>query len=239
MKKLLCLLVAVGLTLPAWAESKTLLNLDKNGAAIQGYDPVAFFTEKKPVKGSPEFPARYKGATYYFASRENRDAFKKDSAKYEPSFGGYCAYGVSREKLVEIDVEAFQIVDGRLLMQYSKGVREDFNNRNGVMHGGAIMAFADNLGGTLSHANLTPSQRTTIGRLKPIPTRVTRMTPKATNSTRSRSGNGSPFRSANGSASAAASDTAPRMPAKDRMNTCCQGGDGSLRRRLLLSILGR
>ena len=63
----------------------------------------------------------------FFASKEHRDLFKKDPAKYEPAFGGYCAYGVSRDKLVEIDVDAFQIIDGRLLLQYSKGVRDDFN----------------------------------------------------------------------------------------------------------------
>jgi hypothetical protein len=64
---------------------------------------------------------------YYFASKDHRDTFKANPAKYEPAFGGYCAYGVSRNKLVEIDVDAFQIVDGRLLLQYSKGVRNDFN----------------------------------------------------------------------------------------------------------------
>lgn len=127
MKKLLSLFVVLGLALPVFGEPKTLLNLDKSGVAMQGYDPVAFFNENKPVKGNPEFPARYKGATYYFASKENRDIFKKDPAKYEPAFGGYCAYGISRGKLVEIDIEASQIVDGRLLLQYSKGVRDTFN----------------------------------------------------------------------------------------------------------------
>ena len=53
--------------------------------------------------------------------------FKADPVKYTPEFGGYCAYGVSKNKLVEIDVDAFQIVDGKLLLQYSKGVRDDFN----------------------------------------------------------------------------------------------------------------
>ena len=90
-------------------------------------NPVAFFTDNKPVKGKPEFVRIYKGATYQFASKEHRDLFAKDSAKYEPAFGGYCAYGLSKGKLVEIDVDAFQIVDGRLLLQYSKGVRDDFN----------------------------------------------------------------------------------------------------------------
>jgi YHS domain-containing protein len=128
MKKLILSLIAVALTLPVFAQTnKMLLNLDKSGVAIQGYDPVAFFTDNKPVKGKPELSARYHGALYFFASKEHRDTFKADPAKYEPSFGGYCAYGVSRGKLVEIDVEAFQIVDGRLLLQYSKDVREKFN----------------------------------------------------------------------------------------------------------------
>lgn len=127
MRKLILSLLVAALALPAFSQTKTLLNLDKAGVAIQGYDPVAFFTDHKPVKGKPEFPARHNGAIYFFASKEHRDAFKADPAKYEPAFGGYCAYGVSRGKLVEIDVEAFQIVDGKLLLQYSKGVRDDFN----------------------------------------------------------------------------------------------------------------
>jgi len=127
MKKLSLLLLTSGLALPAFAQTKTLLNLDKTGVAIQGYDPVAFFTDNRPVKGKPEFPARHNGALYYFTSKEHRELFKSDPAKYEPQFGGYCAYGVSKGKLVEIDVDAFQILNGRLLLQYSKGVRDDFN----------------------------------------------------------------------------------------------------------------
>ena len=111
----------------ARAQTKSLLNLDKAGVAIQGYDPVSFFTDGKAVKGKAEFTANHNGAIYHFASKEHRDEFRADPAKYEPAFGGYCAYGVSRGKLVEIDVDAFQIVQGRLLLQYSTGVRKDFN----------------------------------------------------------------------------------------------------------------
>jgi len=127
MKKISLILLALGLVLPAFAQTKTLLNLDKAGVAIQGYDPVAFFTDHKPVKGDEKFLVKHGGAIYLFASKDHRDSFKADPAKYEPEFGGYCAYGVSRNKLVEIGVEAFQIVDGRLILQYSKGVRDDFN----------------------------------------------------------------------------------------------------------------
>ena len=128
MRKLLSLLVfLVCVATPLLAGTKSLINLDKNGLALQGYDPVAFFTENKPVKGRPEFKASYQGGTYLFVSDENKMLFEKEPGKYEPAFGGFCAYGVSRNKLVEIDPEAFQIVDGHLLLQYSKGVRTDFN----------------------------------------------------------------------------------------------------------------
>ena len=118
---------ALALSLPACAADKLLLNLDKQGVAIQGHDPVAFFKVKAPLKGKPEFTSEFHGARYQFHSAKNKAAFDAEPAKYEPQFGGYCAYGVSKGKLVEIDVDAFQVVDGRLLLQYSKGVRDDFN----------------------------------------------------------------------------------------------------------------
>ena len=127
MRKLALLLLSVFLATQLLAQPKTLLNLDKTGVAIQGYDPVAFFTDHKPVRGRAEFGSKHGGATYLFSSKEHKDLFDNEPAKYEPVFGGYCAFGVSRNKLVEIDVEAFQIVDGRLLLQNSKSVRTDFN----------------------------------------------------------------------------------------------------------------
>lgn len=127
MKKYLLILFTVIALTPVFAQTKSLLNLDKEGVAIRGHDPVAFFTEKKAVKGKPEVYATYKGALYYFASKENKNQFLKEPTKYEPEFGGYCAYGVSKGKLVEIDPAAFQIVNERLLLQYSPKVRDDFN----------------------------------------------------------------------------------------------------------------
>lgn len=127
MKKLTLLSTVFALVLPVMAQTRTLLNLDRSGIAMQGYDPVGFFTDGKPVKGSAQFVSEEGGATYWFASKNHKELFDKNPAKYEPAFGGYCAYGVSRNKLVKIDVEAFQIVGGRLLLQYSKGVRDDFN----------------------------------------------------------------------------------------------------------------
>jgi len=127
MKKLSALLLAVGLTLCVSAQTKTLLNLDKSGVAIQGYDPVAFFTDHHPVMGKTEFVSQANGATYQFVSKEHKELFEKEPAKYEPQFGGYCAYGVSHNKLAPVEIEAFQIVEGKLYMQYSKSIRDSFN----------------------------------------------------------------------------------------------------------------
>jgi YHS domain-containing protein len=127
MRKLGLVFCFLSLALLLQAQTRSLLNLDKNGLALQGYDPVAYFTENKPVKGRMELRSVYRGATYYFASSEDKARFDKEPARHEPAYGGFCAYGVSRNKLVAIDPEAFQIVDGRLLLQYSKDVRTDFN----------------------------------------------------------------------------------------------------------------
>lgn len=126
MKPTTLLTIALGvLTATAFAGGKD--NVDKRGLALQGYDPVAFFTDGKPVLGKAEFHASYHEVTYRFASAEHQQMFEKDPAKFEPQFGGYCAYGVSKGHLAPVKVEAFQIVNGRLLMQYDTKVKEEFN----------------------------------------------------------------------------------------------------------------
>jgi YHS domain-containing protein len=108
-------------------EAKTLVNVDRHGIGISGYDPVAYFTDAKAVKGNPAINSSSDGAIYYFATPANKASFDANPSKYEPQFGGFCAYGLSRNSLVEIDPTAFQIVNGRLLLQYSKGILEKFN----------------------------------------------------------------------------------------------------------------
>ena len=119
--------VMILVTLSSVTLAKELNNLNGNGLALQGYDPVGFFTDNRPVKGNQQFQSQYHGATYYFASAEHKAAFDKEPAKYEPQFGGFCAYGASRGKAVPIKIEAWQIVNGRLLMQYDLDVKNKFN----------------------------------------------------------------------------------------------------------------
>ena len=91
------------------------------GVAISGYDPVAYFSPGKAVKGSKENAVAYEGVTYYFSTAANKEEFKKNPAKYEPQYGGWCSYamGAKGEK-VEIDPKTFKIVDGKLNLFYNK-----------------------------------------------------------------------------------------------------------------------
>jgi YHS domain-containing protein len=99
---------------------KKTYNLEK-GIAIQGYDPVAYFTGGKPVKGSKDLAVAFQGATYYFSSAENKEAFKKNPSKYEPQYGGWCAYAMGNDgSKVEIDPETFKIIDNKLYLYYNK-----------------------------------------------------------------------------------------------------------------------
>src|SRR5262245_31332432 len=74
---------------------KTLVNSDSQGVLLHGYDPVAYFTENKAVKGDEKYKATYKGSAFHFASDENKTLFEKDPAKYIPQYGGYCAMAVA------------------------------------------------------------------------------------------------------------------------------------------------
>ena len=97
---------------------------EKEGAAIKGYDPVAYFTQGKAVPGSPEHTVQYKGSTFRFASKENRDAFVAEPEKYAPQYGGFCAYGTAGGYKAKIDPAAFTVVDGKLYLNYDERVQK-------------------------------------------------------------------------------------------------------------------
>lgn len=96
---------------------------EKSGAAIRGYDPVAYFTEKKPVQGSSSYKAEFRGSTFHFASQANRDAFAAAPAKYAPQYNGFCAFGVAGGYKAAIDPAAFTIVDDKLYLNYNRSVQ--------------------------------------------------------------------------------------------------------------------
>jgi len=95
-------------------------NLD-NGVGTSGYDPVAYFTQNKAVKGNKELSVFHEGVTYYFSSAADMDEFKKNPNKYEPQYGGWCAYAMGSEGTkVEVDPETFKIKDGKLFLFYNR-----------------------------------------------------------------------------------------------------------------------
>lgn len=100
------------------------VNTGVNDVAIHGYDPVAYFTKDKAVKGKEKYTAIYNGAIYRFASEENRDLFKANTEKYAPQFGGYCAMGVALDKKLDVDPDAFYIADGKLYLNLNKTVQQ-------------------------------------------------------------------------------------------------------------------
>lgn len=93
------------------------------GTAIDGTDPVSYFTSGRPMQGSSDYKHDWNGATWRFVSAENRDAFKANPDKYAPQYGGYCAWAVSQGYTASTDPHAWKIVDGKLYLNYSKSVQ--------------------------------------------------------------------------------------------------------------------
>ncbi len=108
----------------AKASPPSPVNVTPDGAAIKGYDPLSYFTDKRPEPGSAEFEYLWKGAKWRFTSAMRRDLFKADPEKYAPKYGGYCAYAVSQGKTADIDPEAWTIFEGRLYLNLNKDVRK-------------------------------------------------------------------------------------------------------------------
>jgi hypothetical protein len=116
---------ALGVLLPVAALAAPRVNKSFfGGVALDGYDPVAYFTDGKPVEGRSGITHEWNGAVWRFATPEHRDLFAADPAKYAPQYGGYCAYAVSKGYTADIDPEAWKIVDGRLYLNFDLEVQK-------------------------------------------------------------------------------------------------------------------
>lgn len=93
-------------------------------AAIRGYDTVAYFTQGKAVKGDQAISYEYQGATWWFSSEEHRELFIQSPDTYAPQYGGYCAYAVSRNTTASVKPEIFNVHEGKLYLNYNKGVQK-------------------------------------------------------------------------------------------------------------------
>lgn len=95
--------------------------------AINGYDPVAYFTQSKPVKGLKKFHYKWKNNNWYFSSAENLAEFTATPEKYAPQYGGFCAFAAAHDNLASTVPDAWTIVDGKLYLNYSLSVRKKWN----------------------------------------------------------------------------------------------------------------
>jgi YHS domain-containing protein len=121
--------VALGIVLSAGAaqaRSPEIYSGILSSTAVGGYDPVAYFKEGKPVAGKSDITWTWKGASWRFASAENREAFRQKPEAYAPAYGGYCAWAVSQGYTAKGDPKYWKIVDGRLYLNYDAGVQKNW-----------------------------------------------------------------------------------------------------------------
>ena len=144
------LILCVSLVVAQSQERARQFNVGKSGLAIGGYDPVSYFSSKEPLEGKKEFTHTHEGITYRFATLQNKQAFISNPARYEPQYGGWCAYamGDSGEK-VEIDPETFKIADGKLYLFYNKYFNNTLKSWN--KNEAKLKASADKLWKAIYH----------------------------------------------------------------------------------------
>lgn len=110
-----------------------------HGLALKGYDPVAYFSDGRPIEGDASISYRWYGADWRFASTEHRDAFAADPVRYAPQFGGYCAYAVSRGTTADGDPQQWALVDGRLYVNNNALAQKLWNqDRPGNIEAGVV-----------------------------------------------------------------------------------------------------
>jgi YHS domain-containing protein len=127
MKKLLVCIAASFFSMTTYAQKSEIFQ--KDGKAIRGYDPVAFFTAGAPVMGDSMFTYNWKDATWLFASKENRELFRAQPEKYAPKYGGYCAYGTADGHKAPTEVGTWTILDGKLYFNYNNKVKEMWSRK--------------------------------------------------------------------------------------------------------------
>lgn len=115
-------------------------NLGSDKLALAGYDPVAYFTENKAIKGKPSIHASHSGVTYHFATVENHRRFIESPTKYLPAYGGWCATAMAKGEKVEIDPTNFKITNGRLFLFFKAfyaNALKDWNKEEPTLTGKA------------------------------------------------------------------------------------------------------
>lgn len=110
-------------TIPAHADEAPVYTGLLSDVAVDGYDPVAYFTDGRPVRGTTAFRINHQGFEYRFASAEHLAAFRANPARYTPQYGGYCAWAVSQGYTAAGNPNNWRIVNGRLYLNYNDEIQ--------------------------------------------------------------------------------------------------------------------
>lgn len=123
--KFIAAIVLIGIH-ASGALADELINAKPGGLAVKGYDVVAYFTQERAIEGSQDFEHEWRGVRWRFSSPEHLAVFRDSPEKYAPRYGGFCSGGMALGNRAPIDPEAFAIIDGKLYLNFSKGVLTDF-----------------------------------------------------------------------------------------------------------------
>jgi YHS domain-containing protein len=125
MKYLFFLLLFISFSFAVFAQKGKASDIFVNDeGAIKGFDPVAYFNQKQAIKGQKSIAFEWKGASWHFTTEENKALFIQNPEQYAPQYGGYCAYGWAKGYAAKIEPDAWTIVDGKLYLNYDKGVQK-------------------------------------------------------------------------------------------------------------------
>jgi YHS domain-containing protein len=108
---------------PAQADQPPVHTALLSRVAVGGYDPVAYFTDGRPVRGTTEYRITHQGYEYRFASAEHLAAFRANPSRYLPQYGGYCAWAVSNGYTAAGNPQNWRIVDGKLYLNYNDEIQ--------------------------------------------------------------------------------------------------------------------
>lgn len=121
MKKTFLIVTILLLSIGIYAQQSSVFQI--NGKAIRGYDPVAYFTDAKPIIGFDSLHTTWNNSEWYFSSKENLELFIKNPEKYAPQYGGYCAYGTADGHKAPTQPDAWAIIDDKLYFNYNTKVK--------------------------------------------------------------------------------------------------------------------
>lgn len=123
MKKLFCTIPLLLMMIFSVTAQKSEI-FSVGGKAIRGYDPVAFFTDAKPVMGADSLSMTWKETNWFFSTTENMENFRTHPEKYAPQYGGYCAYGTSEGHKAPTQPDTWTIVNDKLYFNYNTQVKQ-------------------------------------------------------------------------------------------------------------------